>query len=76
MRDAIHVAMEFLLVFGEANFVEVLKSVKFMALEIKVPYGTSKHVRKLKRLTINHRNWAGFTSKLQVCNRSVANISH
>ena len=25
MHDAIHVAMEFLLIFGETNFVEVLK---------------------------------------------------
>ena len=41
MHDAIHVAMEFLLIFGEINFVEVLnmKSMKFMALEIRAPYG-------------------------------------
>ena len=35
--------MEFLLIFGETNFVEVpksVKSVKFTALKKRVPYGT------------------------------------
>ena len=39
MHDAIRVAMEYLLIFGETNFMEVLKSAKFMALEIRAPYG-------------------------------------
>ena len=43
MHDDIRVAIEFLLIFGETNFVEVLKSTKsakFTALEIRAPYGT------------------------------------
>ena len=46
MHDAIRVAMEFLLNFGETNFVEVLKStkyVKFTALKIRAPYGILKN---------------------------------
>ena len=42
MHDAIRVAMKFLLIFDETNFMEYLKStksVKFTALEIRVPYG-------------------------------------
>ena len=31
--------MEFLLTFGETNFVKVPKSAKFMALEKRSPYG-------------------------------------
>ena len=43
-QSAIHAMKGFLIIFGEANFVEVqksTKSVKFVAHEKKVPYGSN-----------------------------------
>ena len=44
LQSAIHVTIEFPLIFSETNFMEIpksTKSTKFVALEKKVPYGNS-----------------------------------
>ena len=49
-------AMEFLFIFGEANFMELQKStnsVKFTALEKRVPYGILKYLSIKYRIRRN-----------------------
>ena len=46
MHDAIHVEMEFPLIFGKTNFVELQKSAKFIALK------TSKHLKTMQALQL------------------------